>query len=125
MSNVLKPSSPGSEMATVNERRRGSRTRTGVRSPVPDSISGLQSAISDDASLTPSEVAAFQSKSHRIWIGYGVIGALLLAYLISLIVRNANQSWPWLDGWSLTCLELVAVGMCLFAGFDRRRGRAL
>ncbi len=112
-------------MATVNERRRGSRTRTGVRSPVPDSISGLQSAISDDASLTPSEVAAFQSKSHRIWIGYGVIGTLLLAYLISLIVRNANQSWTWLDGWALTSLELVAVGMCLYRGFDRRPGRAI
>ncbi len=112
-------------MATVNERRHGSRTRTGVRSPVPDSISGLQSTPHDEAALSASEVAAFKVKSHRIWIGYAVLGALLLAYLISLLVRNADQSWPWLDGWALTSMELVAVGMCLYRGFERRPGRAI
>ncbi len=82
-------------MATVNERRRGSRTRTGVPSPVPNSISELQTASQGDAVLTASEAAAFKVKSRRIWIGYAVLGSLLFAYLISLIVRNANQQWTW------------------------------
>ncbi|MGC2485541.1 MAG: bifunctional diguanylate cyclase/phosphodiesterase [Acidimicrobiales bacterium] len=112
-------------MATIDERRRGSRTRTGVRSPVPDSMSGLHETSTGDASLTPSEVAAFKVKSHRIWIGYAILGALLLAYIASLIARNANQQWTWLDGWALTALELVAAGMCLYRGLDHRPGRAV
>ncbi|HTT58679.1 MAG TPA: hypothetical protein VMF33_01410, partial [Acidimicrobiales bacterium] len=75
--------------------------------------------------MTTSDIAAFKVKTRRIWVLYGILGALLFAYLISLIVRNANQQWTWLDGWALTCLELAAVFLCFYRGFDGRRGRAV
>jgi len=61
----------------------------------------------------------------RVWVVYGVIGVLLLAYVISLIVRTPAEQWTWLDGWSLTGLELVASLMCIYRGLDHRPGRAV
>lgn len=113
-------------MATVYERRRGSRTRTGVRSPVPDSMSGLTGSLhSEIGDSTPEEAAAFERLRHRVWYIYGALSVLLLAYLVSLVVRSANQQWTWLDGWALTTLELVAAGLCIYRGLNKRPGHAI
>jgi diguanylate cyclase (GGDEF)-like protein len=48
-----------------------------------------------------------------------------VAYLISLLVRNPDQQWTWLDGWSVTGFEFVASLMCIYRGLDRKVGRAV
>jgi diguanylate cyclase (GGDEF)-like protein len=58
-----------------------------------------------------------------VWIAYGVLGALLLAYLGLLIARPADESSTLIDGWLVVAFELVTVGLCIGRGLSRRRGR--
>jgi diguanylate cyclase (GGDEF)-like protein len=48
---------------------------------------------------------------------YGVLAMLLVAYLISLAVRNGSEQWTWLDGWLVCAFELVASLLCISRGF--------
>jgi diguanylate cyclase (GGDEF)-like protein len=75
----------------------------------------------------PVGYADDSSRPNMQWVvsTYVVLGLLLVAYMISLIVRNPNQQWQWLDAWLLTCFELVVTGMCLYKGRLRRPGRAV
>jgi diguanylate cyclase len=111
-------------MSIDQERRNGSRTRSGVRSPIPDSMNGMTPDTIAPA-VSAAESAMFLHRRERVWVVYGVIGVLLLAYAISLIVRTPAEQWTWLDGWSLTGLELIASLMCIYRGLDRRPGRAV
>src|ERR1700727_1197821 len=106
-------------MSIAQERRRGSRTRSGVRSPIPDSMNGM-SPQTTPPDVSAAESALFLHRRERVWVVYGIIGVLLLAYAISLLVRTPAEQWTWLDGWSLTGLELVAPLMCIYRGLDRR-----
>jgi diguanylate cyclase len=47
-------------------------------------------------------------------IAYGVMAILLAAYVVGLIVRGPDVSWPWIDGWGVVLFEFTAVGL-LFA----------
>ena len=58
-----------------------------------------------------------------VWIAFGVLGALLLAYLGLLIARPADQSSTLIDGWLVVAFEIAAVGLCVGRGLGRRRGR--
>jgi diguanylate cyclase (GGDEF)-like protein len=58
-----------------------------------------------------------------IWVAYGVLGMLLLAYLGLLIARPASESSTLIDGWGLIAVELVASIMCIARGVVRKRGR--
>jgi diguanylate cyclase len=58
-----------------------------------------------------------------IWVAYGVLGALLLAYLGLLIARPAGESSTLIDGWLVIAVELVASGMCIARGLGREQGR--
>ena len=109
-------------MSIAQERRRGSRTRSGVRSPIPDSMNGMSPETTPPVA-SAAESAMFLHRRERVWVMYGVIGVLLLAYVISLIVRTPAQQWTWLDGWCLTGLELVASLMCIYRGLQRQPGR--
>ena len=60
-----------------------------------------------------------------IWVTFGVLGVLIAGYLATLIVRSPNQQWPWLDGWGVCGIELVAVALCISRALVRRRGRAV
>src|ERR1700691_1343231 len=111
-------------MSLAEERRRGSRTRTGVRVPAPDSINGSGHGAAS-AAMTPTESAMFLQRRTRVWITFAVLGLLLIAYLISLLVRNPNQQWTWLDGWGVTGFEFVASLVCISRGLDRRAGRGV
>jgi diguanylate cyclase (GGDEF)-like protein len=64
---------------------------------------------------TPVEVAA--------WTVLAVTGLVGLAYLGSLIAREADSYWTWLDGWVVCGLELVASGVCIGRAFVHRPGR--
>jgi len=50
---------------------------------------------------------------------------LLVAYLVSLIVRSPDQDWPLLDGWGVFAFELVAVTLLFTRGVVRPTGRAV
>ena len=56
---------------------------------------------------------------------YGSFGALLIAYVVSLLVRTPAQQWTWLDGWAIAAFEVVVAGACLARVAIRRPGRAM
>jgi diguanylate cyclase len=60
----------------------------------------------------------------RIWVVYGLLGVLVLGYLIVLIARPEGESWPWLDNWAVAGFEIVVSCLCILRGFVVRRGRA-
>jgi diguanylate cyclase (GGDEF)-like protein len=60
-----------------------------------------------------------------IWVAFGLLGVLLLGYLISLIVRAPSDSLTWLDGWSVCAFELVVCAMAIGRGIMRRQGRTV
>ncbi len=57
-----------------------------------------------------------------LWVIYGLFGVLLVGYLFSLILRGDNQYWPWLDGWLVCGVELVASALCITRGLLRASG---
>jgi diguanylate cyclase (GGDEF)-like protein len=59
----------------------------------------------------------------RIWIAYGVLAILLLAYLGLLIARPAAESSTAIDGWGVAAFNLVAASLCIARGLTRRSGR--
>ena len=63
-------------------------------------------------------------RGDRIWVVYGLLGVLVLAYLIVVIARPADASWPWLDNWAVAGFEIVVSCLCILRGFVVRRGRA-
>ena len=48
------------------------------------------------------------SAPRAVWFTYAVLGALLLAYFASLIVRGPGQSVTLVDGWLVAAFEMVA-----------------
>ncbi len=52
---------------------------------------------------------------------YAGLGLVLVAYLVSLLVRGPTQSIPLLDGWGVSAFELVASGLCLWRALTSRR----
>ena len=56
---------------------------------------------------------------------YGTLGALLVAYVVSLLARTPAQQWTWLDGWGVAAFEVLASGACLARALLRRPGRAV
>jgi len=63
-------------------------------------------------------------RGDRIWVVYGLLGVLVVGYLIVLIVRPGDESWRWLDNWAVTGFEIVVSCLCILRGFVVRRGRA-
>ncbi len=35
------------------------------------------------------------------------MGTLLAAYIVSLLVRSHDDSWPWIDGWGVAAYEVI------------------
>ena len=57
-----------------------------------------------------------------LWVTYGFLGLLLAGYLVSLILRHDSQYLPWLDGWLVCGVELVASALCITRGLARGSG---
>jgi hypothetical protein len=53
------------------------------------------------------------------------MGVLLATYFASLMLRDPDQSWEWVDSWSTTGFEIVGSALCIARGFTRRSGRAV
>jgi diguanylate cyclase (GGDEF)-like protein len=54
-----------------------------------------------------------------VWGLYAVLGAILVAYLLTLLLRNPGAHWTWLDGWVICAVEIVAALMCIARGVSR------
>ena len=79
-----------------------------------------------------SPTGAADPQTHRrgpapapIWAAYGLLGVLLIGYLISLIVRAPGDDSTWLDGWAMCAFELVACALAIGRGLVKRPGRAV
>jgi diguanylate cyclase len=90
----------------------------------PGSISGSMSPLSP-AARAEAPPRRGRRVPAPIWAAYGLLGVLLLGYLISLIVRPPGVEWTWLDGWSVCALELIACAMAFGRGIVWRPGRAV
>jgi diguanylate cyclase len=64
-------------------------------------------------------------RRERIWVVYGLLAVLVVAYLFSEIVRPDGKTWPWLDNWGVAAFEIVASGLCILRGITARRGRVV
>jgi diguanylate cyclase (GGDEF)-like protein len=109
-------------MPMTEDRRRAGRARVAVAvvdPPVSDTPPDIP--VPDFASQRDSAPV----KQNPTWIKpvYWALGALLIAYVISLMLRNANQQWTWLDGWTVTGFELIASLLCIYKGVHNRAGR--
>jgi diguanylate cyclase len=69
------------------------------------------------------EAVPRSSRPRAIWVGYGVLGALLLAYLGLLIARPASASSTVIDGWGVAAFNIVGACMCLARGLTTRTAR--
>ena len=78
-----------------------------------------------DRRITSSSADRYPGGSGTLlWAIYGVLAFLLVGYLASLFLRRDNQFWPWLDGWIVCGVELIASALCVARGCIRRPGRA-
>jgi hypothetical protein len=51
------------------------------------------------------------------------MGTLLAAYIISLLIRSADDSWPWIDGWGVAAYEVILGLLLLARAFSGLPGR--
>ncbi len=51
---------------------------------------------------------ATERTSASVKFSAAVLGVVLVGYFISLLVRNADHTWTWLDGWGTAGFELLA-----------------
>src|SRR5579863_5395694 len=73
---------------------------------------------------TPEFSSRIQDLAPYVWIAYCVLGVAVIGYLISLVMRSPNDSLTWLDGWSVSAIEVAASIICIVRGLDRNPGRA-
>jgi diguanylate cyclase (GGDEF)-like protein len=112
-------------MSISEERRHGGRLRFEIGSSVIEAPETVEDLIGS-SDIPVGNLERVRVKNPRwVVVTYAILTILLVAYMISLIVRTENQQWLWLDGWLLTCFELVAVILCLWKGSQKRPGRAV
>src|ERR1700690_288073 len=77
-----------------------------------------------NAKATKNSLINPEATAKWMWIGFAVLGVILLAYLVSLLVRPPTEEWTWLDGWTVCGIEVVALMMCIVRGLEKHPGRA-
>ena len=106
----------------TQERRHGGRVHNEVDIVQRQLLAAAK--LSDLSTKVDVPSTASKRRSRRAWTAYGVLGALLVVYLVAVLSRNMNQQWAWLDGWSVCAFEVVASGLCIARGLARQTGRA-
>jgi len=111
-------------VSVAEERRHGGRRRFDLSSAAIEPAEPEHDVTSPKPDVTVA-VAEPDRQSKYVRAAFVGLGVLWVAYLISLIVRRADQQWLWLDGWCLTGFEFIASLLCLYRGRQRRPGRAV
>src|ERR1017187_406958 len=73
----------------------------------------------------PTFLRASGPAPRALWVVYAVMATLLAAYIISLMVRSAGDTWPWIDGWGVAAYEIILGLLLLARGFSGAPGRAI
>ena len=60
----------------------------------------------------------------RILAVYSGMAILLLAYIVSVVVRRDGEIWPAIDYWGVAAFEIVA-SLCVLAGARWQETRAI
>jgi diguanylate cyclase len=102
------------------------------RAPTPGSVTAHAEGDREVA-VMPSELqqpfAVLWSDDRKlrrfIWKAYAVLGALLAAYLASVIIRRTGHTWTWLDGWLVCAFEGVAALLCITHGLTAATRRVI
>jgi diguanylate cyclase (GGDEF)-like protein len=106
----------------IEERRHGGRVRNEVDIIQRQLLAAAK--LNDLSTKVDVPSTTSRRRSRRVWTAYGVLGALLVVYLVAVLSRDMNQQWAWLDGWSVCAFEIVASGLCIARGVARQAGRA-
>jgi diguanylate cyclase (GGDEF)-like protein len=53
------------------------------------------------------------------------MGTALAAYIVAVIVRGPDASWPWIDGWGVVGFEFIAAGLLLARTLRKGPGRTI
>lgn len=69
--------------------------------------------------------SAGRRRPGTVWLAYGILGVLLVGYVIWLAVRPASAHSTAVDGWGVAAFELVAGVLCVLGGRRRRSGSAV
>jgi diguanylate cyclase (GGDEF)-like protein len=94
------------------------------RSPGTRALASTTAIEADPHTAANAEATKIDATAQRMWIGFIVLGVLLVGYLISLLVRTPAEQWTWLDGWTVCGIEVVASFMCIARGLNKHPGRS-
>jgi diguanylate cyclase (GGDEF)-like protein len=83
-----------------------------------------EEVVSDSVIQRPTVTEGHERTARSMWIGFAILSALLVGYLVSLLLRTPAQQWTWLDGWFICAVELIASSMCILRGLNRSPGRS-
>ena len=111
-------------MPMIEDRRRGGRGRAAV-APAPAQIVDVAPDSMDSPDELTLEAQPIEERARNPWLAYAILGTLLIAYLVSLLIRRPDQQWEWLDGWSVAAFEMVASVLCINKGLAKKPGRAV
>ena len=88
-----------------------------------DTLSSAQAVAADRRSPQQSFGRGMSRSLQLVWATFGLLGLILVCYLLSLLLRPDDSYWTWLDGWVVCGIELVASATCIARGLSRRPGR--
>jgi diguanylate cyclase (GGDEF)-like protein len=77
------------------------------------------------ASPVDAAVSRDRMKARSVWTAYAGLGVVLVAYLVSLLLRRPDQMSTLVDGWLVVVFELVAVSLAFGRVLVQRAGRAV
>jgi diguanylate cyclase (GGDEF)-like protein len=69
-----------------------------------------------------SHLATHDTSRFRVvlWGAFGLLGLVLVGYLMSLLARPGNPYWTWLDGWVVCAVEVTGSALCIVRGLTAR-----
>jgi diguanylate cyclase len=82
----------------------------------------VSSAASRERRPIRTSLAPAGQAPRALRIVYAIMAGLLAVYVVALIVRGPDVSWPWIDGWGVVVFEFTGVAL-LFARAFRKGPR--
>jgi diguanylate cyclase (GGDEF)-like protein len=61
----------------------------------------------------------------KVWAAYGFLAVLLLAYLVSLMIRSPGQRSGLIDGWGVDAFEVVVSALAIARGLMNAKRKAV